>query len=283
LLGVSNSEPLKKQLTFGERLSHAVRVRSPLGIVAAAVNGCGRTVAPMWWVESAPWYVGRAAHALGVPVTVDGATFDSGQMYLAGLLCLGNYETVERYAVAKHLPRHLPVVELGASIGVVSCLIDRLLVKPAIQIAVEANPRLIPVLEANRVRNNCQFEVLNAAVAYGGEAVEFGISESTVSGSLTKTSATTGTAVVRTASLTEIVSSHRIERCTLVCDIEGAEGELVRREGDVLQRHVDTLIIEVHPGVLGDDGVAELARELRTRKFALLWNRGDVWVMRNSA
>ena len=281
MLTVSNSEA--KQLTFGERLSHVFRVGSALGAVAMAADHCGRSVAPVWWAERAPWYVGRVAHALGISATIDGATFDPGQIYMGGLLCLSNYETVERYAIAKYMPRQLPVVEFGASIGVVSCLIDRLLIAPKVQIAVEANPGLISILEANRKRNNCGFAVVNAAIAYGTEAVEFGISESSVSGSLTTTGTTRSKSVVGTTSLKNIVSSNHIDRCTLVCDIEGAEAQLVRRESDVLQKHVDTLIMEVHPALLGDSEVAQLADELKHRKFLTVWQRGDVWVLRNSA
>jgi len=174
----------------------------------------------------------------------------------------------------------MPVVELGASIGVVSCLINRLLVDPRSQISVEANPHLIPVLQTHRHRNNCQFQVLHCAIAYESDSVDFGLAENTAASSVATSSETVSTVVVPTRSLDSILRSAELQQCTLVCDIEGAESHLVAHEANVLRDRVHTLIIEVHRNHIGDQGVANIEAKLFELGFTLLWKRGEVWVLR---
>ena len=109
----------------------------------------------------------------GLKTKCDGATFSVNHQDFAGLIWLGNYEPIERFAVAKYIPKALPVIELGASIGVVSCLIANCLDEGVPQVVVEANPELISVLNGHRSFNKRNFEVVHAAVAYGTASVKF--------------------------------------------------------------------------------------------------------------
>src|SRR5678815_1168965 len=113
----------RPQLSLMEQLSHAVRVRSVKSAATALLGGALNQMAPRWSLERAPWYAGRLAGAFNLKtVLIDRARFSvpSGpdETFLSGLLWLERYETLERHAVLSWLPREVPVVELGASIGV---------------------------------------------------------------------------------------------------------------------------------------------------------------------
>jgi 16S rRNA A1518/A1519 N6-dimethyltransferase RsmA/KsgA/DIM1 with predicted DNA glycosylase/AP lyase activity len=73
---------------------------------------------------------------------------------------MGVFEKHERETIKRCLDPNLPVVEVGGCIGVVACTTNRLLQEPSKHVVVEANPDLVPVLEANRQLNQCEFVVL---------------------------------------------------------------------------------------------------------------------------
>jgi hypothetical protein len=68
-------------------------------------------------------------------------------------LLFRTYERAEIDFVHRHLPRDVDVMKLGASIGATSCQTARLLAPDRKMLCVEANPKLIPVLQANISRN----------------------------------------------------------------------------------------------------------------------------------
>ena len=100
------------------------------------------------------------------------------------LLLLDRYEEPERKALKKFLDPELPVVELGACIGVVSCLTNRRLHKPNKHVVVEANPALLPLLEQNRDRNDCQFKIVHAAVSHGARTITFNVDDNILASSV---------------------------------------------------------------------------------------------------
>jgi len=86
--------------------------------------------------------------------------------------------------IQKNLPDDEPVIELGASIGVVSCTVNRRLAAPAQHVVVEANPELIPTLKKNRDMNRCQFAIVEAAIGYGNDSIPFFSNGMSLAGSI---------------------------------------------------------------------------------------------------
>lgn len=215
------------------------------------------------------------------------ATLDNCEFILRGLkdeglrngFLLGDYEQYERRAVAQYLVPELPVIELGACLGVVSCITNRRLQHPAQHIVVEANPAVIPFLQRNRRHNHCQFRVLNSAIAYDSDVIEYAPTENFAGNSLTQTS---GLRKVRvpTISLQGIANRYGFDRFTLICDIEGHERELVERESEVLGR-ADLIILETHARLIGDAANAQLLARLQALGFELVEEESHVVVLRN--
>jgi FkbM family methyltransferase len=252
-----------------------VRTRSPATAFAAIVDVSGRAVAGERWNQRAPWYLG----ALGLIVRTDGLRIEVPSRYLAGVLRLGGFEIYERELVVQHLPRELPLIEIGGGLGLVSCLANRRLANPRAHICIEANPHITTLLQRNRDRNGCQFSIISAALAYDATEVTLGvddnIAESAV-GDIARPSVT-----VKAVRLADVLETAQFERFSLICDIEGAEQALFREEGDLLRERAETIMIEVHPHIYGKDGVQSLHNRLDALGFELCVSKSDVWIAKS--
>ena len=197
------------------------------------------------------------------------------------LLLRGEYEAPERIATKRYIRRDIPVVELGASLGVVSCLVNRRLRNRKNHVVVEANPALLPILAENRDRNRCEFDIVHGAAGAEGSTIRFYMgSDALNSSSLARTERSVEVPVI---SVAEIVKLRGFERCALVCDIEGAELNLLRAELATLQGHVEMFIVEFHPAINGQDSLEAACLLLRKHGFHKMWQQRDTLVFRNTA
>ncbi len=240
------------------------------------------------WVEKwmrgidNPW-LGRLIERRGDIVTIEGCAFSVRNPAITtdvkSRFLFGRYEKPERRALKKFLDPEVPVVEFGAAIGVIACLTNKRLSDPKKHVVVEANPDLLPLLEENRVRNNCQFTILHRAVAHECEQVTFNLCENYL-GSSVQAAAERSISVPATT-LLEVMNSFNFERCSLVCDIEGGEADLVRFEAETLAQKVKTLIIEVHPWALGAATVQIMLAELKRIGFESVYQKDATYVFQN--
>ena len=148
----------------------------------------------------------------------------------AAAIALRLYERAEVAMVRNFLPPDIDVVELGSSIGVVSCEIARKLRHGARLITVEANPRLAKhaslCLEENGLHG---VEVVNAAIDYGQlQNVPF----SSPSHLMGRTGH--GEMTVPSITLSDIARRFSLEKFSLVVDIEGAEIPLLLHDRSAL-------------------------------------------------
>jgi FkbM family methyltransferase len=235
------------------------------------------------WRGREHWWVGQLVVWAGNVVRVDSCTFLVSHPAITtgakSLFLLGGYERAEREILKAHLDRTLPVVELGGSVGVVACVTNKLLKDPRAHVVVEANPELISVLTANRDRNGCRFTVLNRALAYGEPSTDFYVHANNFLASSVQVK--TGRAIqVPAVTLGGIIGEYGFDSCSLVCDIEGGEIELVRNEPHVLQNHVAMIIIEIHWWA-GHEQAAETIRVLERIGFRCLHEKDGTYVFRN--
>ncbi len=209
--------------------------------------------AGMWWRHGEALEVGKFLGRPSDVARLDGCRFrlDSPVVSesLRYLLLSGKHEAPERTLVRRWLDPGLPVVECGGSIGVVSCITNALLADRTRHVVVEANPALVPLLLANRDLNGAQFTVLNRAVAHGAPVMQFHVAANVLSSSLQF--ASEQSVAVPTTTLEEVLRDRQFERCSLICDIEGAEVELVEREAHTLSARVATIVMELHDRRIG--------------------------------
>ena len=188
-------------------------------------------------------------------------------------LFFGLHEIDERALVARWLPQDLPVVDFGGGLGVVSCMANRRLKQPDRHIVVEANPCLLDLLTTNRDLNRCHFQVVNKVLAYGAEKAEFSLDASFVGSRVGGSSGSTVS--VATTSLESILNEAGFEQCSVICDIEAAEIELVAHEIDVLRARVPFLLIELHPSIVGQNAVDRMIDALQTAGYKLQEKSGQ--------
>lgn len=214
-------------------------------------------------------------------VTLDGCDFPLEHPLIRNrvdtALAVGEYELPERLLCRRHLNPATPVIELGANIGVVSCVVNRHLSNRTRHVAVEANPRVIELLEANRKRNACGFQVKHAAIAYGGvEEIEFPVMEDSLVGRVGHRSSET--AKVRAETFAGILRESGFEKCSLVMDIEGMEVDVVQNDLDTLERFAETLVVEFHPHFRGEGTIGETIRSLEGAGFQQVDEAGQTKV-----
>ena len=114
--------------------------------------------------------------------------------------------------------------------------------------------------------------MLHAAVGYSAEEVEFLISDSILASSATRMDDRFRVSrIVRipTISLKSILNRFGFTECTLICDIECGEVELVHQEIDTIKKHVSTILMEIHHTTLDQQTVDGVVRTLNVAGFTL--------------
>jgi len=202
---------------------------------------------------------------------------------ILGQLDACSYEAKEARFIRAYLPPGAEVLELGASLGIVSSII--LGRRPARLVSYEAVNPLAAVARQVVAHNHpaAPWELVHCAVADEGVSeVAFDWSpEYTQGGSVARSE---GTARLRVpaASLAAVIARHGFpETAWLVMDIEGMEWELARRQAAAL-RHFAGIIVECHDVKDGGRSVphVEVVGALVAAGFDLVARRGQVSVLR---
>lgn len=170
----------------------------------------------------------------------------------------GTYERWEGEFVRKILTGGERVLELGGGIGFISTLACKA-ARPECYHVVEANPDLIPVIrEVHRLNGVTGIEVENCILTnLPGDlqkgSVTFAVAHNFTASSAMKLGIGRREIEVPARSFNAEVAKHRYD--TLICDIEGSELDLFRT-ADLA--HFKTLMIEVHKGIIGLQGVQKV-------------------------
>jgi FkbM family methyltransferase len=172
----------------------------------------------------------------------------------------GRYEHREATASLKFVQEGEKILELGGGLGFISTLLMQRL-KPASYTLVEADPRLIPIIaETHRLNRVTGVKVLNCVATSDPELIERGSCELSIAStfwgsSLKGTNARTVS--VGVTPLSSLVEEQKTS--VLIADIEGGEVDLFR---GIDMPSVNVVILELHPTVIGVEGVASVREEL---------------------
>lgn len=274
-------------------MRHARRVRrvrpAAIAIVDRLVSKIDRLThggASAIWQKQVPWYLGKylvEPISKGV-VALDDCRLDTNDdtftTFLRGSLWLHRYEEPERLAIVRFLDPALPVIELGASVGAITCLINRRLNDPRAHVAVEPAAELHPQLARNRELNRAGFTILHAGVGYDRDVLRFSSGGDNLEGRVS--AGETGGAEVTAVTLEALLDRFDFSRASLVCDIEGMEVDLLDREADVLAERIAWIFIELHGWMYGEATVDRLVRQLEGQGFRHVWTRSATYVFRNT-
>ena len=207
---------------------------------------------------------------------LDGATFhipfDKTDIQFRGRFALDTYEKDERRFLKSHLDRDATVLELGACLGVVACITNKLLDNKNKHVVVEANPEMIEWIERNRAENNGGFQVEHCMVTNQKEN-EFYIHDLIVGGSAMRKTPKKVTVPGKT--IEELEKDHRLKFDTLIMDIEGGEVQFIEENKEKLKQF-RKIFMEVHTfdNILTEEQVQEAENTLKEIGFELLIRSG---------
>jgi FkbM family methyltransferase len=193
------------------------------------------------------------------------------------LLVRGYYEQAEIEFVERHIPRGAYVVELGASIGVISCHI--LKTSPEFLLSFEAVGDWAKLARKTVGLNfpNAPYELKEMAIGrIGQKEVRFAFdSQENLGGQVVDGQGEeTGRSIITVPaiSLSEVNEIHHVPVDSwLVMDIEGAEWDLARNQGPALRRY-QGIIVECHQ--VTDEGrrvtPKDILDQFQTHGFSLV-------------
>lgn len=176
--------------------------------------------------------------------------------YRAGFL--GNsYEAQERELIRQFIRGDDRVLEVGACLGIVSCVTNKLLRDNTRHVVVEGNPLCIPALHRNREINRCGFLVEHCALSSQADVTFYLHPQYIVGGTTQRRSNRPVRVPGRT--LQELDARYG-PFSVLVMDIEGAELDALSPAADLLKNY-RAVIIELHEWAIGAEKV-ERCREI---------------------
>lgn len=169
----------------------------------------------------------------------------------------GEYEAEECALVREFVRADDAVLELGACMGVVSCVTNKRLRDKTRHVVVEGNPQLISTLQRNREINNCGFTIENCAVSKEREVTFYLHPIYIVGGSAQRPSA--HAVQVPGRSWRELDATYGPFN-VLIMDVEGSELDVLEGSHELIERY-RLVIVELHEWAIGPEKV-EACREL---------------------
>lgn len=171
----------------------------------------------------------------------------------------GDYEVEERDLIKKFIRPADAVLELGACLGIVSCVTNKILADKSRHVVVEGNPFCIPAIHRNRELNQCGFLVENCAASNQREVTFYLHPVYVVGGSTQRRSSRA--VRVPAKSLSEFESRYG-PFTALVMDIEGSELEIFEASHDILKNY-RAVIVELHEWAIGAEKTGRCREILR--------------------
>jgi FkbM family methyltransferase len=196
-----------------------------------------------------------------------------------GRFVLGTYEKEEATYLAQFLDPGDCVLELGACLGYVSCLVNTILDDKQKHVVMEANPKLINYIERNKKENNCGFHIENAIIS--DLATNAFYIHDLIVGSSQKRK-TPHKIEVNGVRISQLESDYDLSFNVLIMDIEGGELELLRNHQDEISGF-ERIFMELHPfaGILTLKEAEECEIILRSLGFSRLLQDGNYQIWQN--
>jgi len=228
------------------------------------------------------WPLSKLIELRGNYIWVDGVQLSLNTYHIPTIKKFNlarTYELPERTLAKLHINPEIPLLELGAFIGGVACITNKLLKHPSLHVVVEVNPAILGVLKYNKELNDAQFTILHGAIGY--DTKEFFISDYGMSTTISSESDSTSTRV-QALTLENILQKTKYEYVSLICDIEGSEISLVKNEAHILAQFVATIIMETHPGITEQISINDMLKNLYSKGFSIIDKIENVYVLSNN-
>lgn len=194
-----------------------------------------------------------------------------------GRFILGTYEQEEATYLSRFLKPGDCILELGACLGYVSCMSNKMLEDLQKHVVLEANPSLIPYIARNREENGCGFHIENTIISKANTNT-FYIHDLIVGGSQKRKTA--HKIEVDGKSIPQLEKKYALNFNVLIMDIEGGELEFLRNHKEEL-RGIERVFMEIHPfaGILTLKEAEECEQILNSLMFTMVLQDGNyqIW------
>lgn len=182
----------------------------------------------------------------------------------------GRYEGHETAAIEQHLLAGDRVLELGAGAGYIALQIASR-IGGANLLTVEANPKMVPVVEKNLAANGVEgVTVINGAVVpdnFAQTHIGFHMTAAFWASSLNPTLArkwkSTQTAKVPAVKISTLMRQHR--PTVVIMDIEGGEAGLFDAPWP---DHLRLMVVELHPLLYEDEVIKQIFDAMSAQGFS---------------
>ena len=181
--------------------------------------------------------------------------------HVSQMLVRGDYEMPERRAVSQLLRKGDRVLEIGSCVGVVALTAARIVGAENV-LTFEPNPAAAAIARENFALNALPVELINAAVGVDDGTLDLRIAPDSWLGASGRRQFDGRTVATPMRSISRVVAEFRPS--VLVIDTEGMEEELLPA---CPLSGIRALVVEVHPDVIGTDGIARLGRHLSDSGF----------------
>ena len=196
------------------------------------------------------------------------------------LLREGAYEAKEATAVRKLVKADDVVMELGAGIGFMSTLVATKTPAKSVH-SFEANPQLMPYIAQVHAENNVtNAHVTNAVLGDQDGTAPFYIRKNFLASSLDPMEDAEDCTRVEVPTRDVNAVIKELQPSVLICDIEGAEADLLPQMDLTGLRAV---VIETHPQWIGKAGMQKVFRCMDAAGLVFFprWSHGKVAVFRS--
>lgn len=173
----------------------------------------------------------------------------------------GGYELAERQLARQAIRPGDKVLEIGSGVGVVGLLCATIVGDRNVTLY-EANPALEKTIRRNFALNGMTPDLVMKAVTVDGGPVAFFQNENVISSSIHDRNLETRKIEVGSDPIDAVLAARQAN--VIVMDIEGAEVGLLCAADLGLVREI---IVEVHPGIVGAEGIEQMLAHLRTLGF----------------
>lgn len=180
------------------------------------------------------------------------------------------YERAEISILRETLGSNDRVLELGSCMGFLGAYVSKRVGSDNV-VLVEANPDMIPLLEANLANNGVSPKIVSAMVgATDGADADFYVMPDIWSSSAINKDAQKSRAIrIESISLATLLAQAR--PTYLIVDIEGAEKDIL--DASVLKvSTVQKICAELHPKYIGNQATSRLIRAIEDAGFQTDWN-----------
>ncbi|HEY1050330.1 MAG TPA: FkbM family methyltransferase [Prosthecobacter sp.] len=186
----------------------------------------------------------------------------------------GRYEFQECRLVRQCITQDDVVLELGGAIGFIG-LFCRKIIGVRHHLTVEPNPNTLAMLQRNYALNRITPQVVWAAASAEDGEIELNMSGEFWENSIIAADEGACQATVPALSLQSIVEGMAATPTALICDIEGAETCL---DFTQLPKTVTRIIIELHPGMVGEAATQRVTDQLHAEGFRTESVEENTWL-----